>query len=84
VKDAGRNHHHRISLLLRFGRWGTCSGCPRDPDGFPRPDLCEFTARVDHNISGDAAFNDEDLEHVRYAMATHNVTRVSENSGGER
>lgn len=45
-----RNHHQRIELLLRNGRWGTCSGCPRDPDGTIHPEQCQFTRRYDHNI----------------------------------
>ncbi len=35
--------------ILTIGRWGTCSGCPRDIP-YKRPDLCQFTDRYDHHI----------------------------------
>lgn len=38
-----------IQMLLN-GRWGTCSGCPRDADGRPHPERCVNTDRYDHDI----------------------------------
>lgn len=37
--------------LIRNGRWGTCSGCPRDNAGFAHPHLCENTERYDHYLT---------------------------------
>jgi len=47
------DHHSRAELIARNGRWGTCSGCPRDAKGNVFPERCEFTNRYDHNISPD-------------------------------
>jgi protein gp37 len=48
-----KDHHHRALLLARDGRWGTCSGCPRDDDGTPHPKRCQYTDRYDHNLEDD-------------------------------
>lgn len=45
------DHHSRAELIARNGRWGTCSGCPRDLNGKVFPERCEYTGRYDHNIS---------------------------------
>lgn len=44
------DHHHRAALMQRNGRWGTCSGCPRDGTGMPYPERCEHAARHDHHL----------------------------------
>lgn len=36
-------------LILRNGRWGTCSGCPREKTDV-YPERCDETKRYDHNI----------------------------------
>lgn len=46
------DHHDRAALLQRNGRWGTCSGCPRDAKGMPCPERCAFTDRHDHHLRG--------------------------------
>ncbi len=45
------DHHSRAELIARNGRWGTCSGCPRNKLGKVFPERCQFTDRYDHNIS---------------------------------
>jgi hypothetical protein len=49
VRDARYKAEAAIQFMLN-GRWGSCSGCPRDPDGFPRPERCANTDRYDHQI----------------------------------
>lgn len=41
----------RLAQLGRNGRWGTCVACPRAGDGTVLPELCEHTARYDHNLT---------------------------------
>jgi hypothetical protein len=48
------DHHSRAELIARNGRWGTCSGCPRDAKGTVFPERCGFTDRYDHNLSPNA------------------------------
>jgi len=37
----------------RNGRWGDCSGCPRDTTGRAYPEFCQFTDRYDHMLTAD-------------------------------
>jgi hypothetical protein len=50
LDDEREDHNERTALLLRNGRWGTCSGCPRDALGHAFPEECKFTNRYDHNL----------------------------------
>jgi protein gp37 len=45
------DHHNRAAPMRRNGRWGCCSGCPRDAAGMRYPERCAFTARYDHNLT---------------------------------
>jgi hypothetical protein len=50
AKQSPRSHEYNArALILRNGRWGTCSGCPHEQDG-KHPEECDFTQRYDHNI----------------------------------
>jgi hypothetical protein len=46
----GPDHHSRNELILRNGRWGTCSACPRR-DGHVYPEECVETKRYDHLLT---------------------------------
>lgn len=52
-RKATRDRHVKSGLIqfARNGRWGTCSGCPRDENGLILPELCEYTQRYDHNLT---------------------------------
>lgn len=45
------DHHGRYDCLLRYGRWGTCADCPRDPDGKVWPERCLNASRYDHLLT---------------------------------
>jgi hypothetical protein len=51
AKDSPRSvkEYRSEELILRNGRWGSCSGCPRDKKTV-YPERCERTDGLDHNI----------------------------------
>lgn len=52
VKREGLSDHFR--MFARNGRWGTCSGCPRDSEHVAYPEFCEFTIRYDHWLTAES------------------------------
>lgn len=49
----GPDHHSRDELIARNGRWGTCSGCPRE-GGKVYPERCKYTDRYDHQLQDES------------------------------
>lgn len=39
-----------VQQFTRNGRWGDCVDCPQLGDGTKAPELCEHTARYDHQL----------------------------------
>jgi len=48
-QSPGFREHSGRTLMLRNGRWGTCSGCPQSGKDV-YPERCGLTDRYDHNI----------------------------------
>lgn len=44
IRDAFRQFARNL-------RWGTCADCPRTMEGHVLPEFCNYTSRLDHNLS---------------------------------